>query len=69
MPHCVVDGGVGDEEEHQGAVAAVEGTLEEGLLAEVEVELTGKVELRVLEAPHVVHILTNRGRQSEESVL
>ena len=57
VPHGVVQGGVRDEEEHQGAVAAVEGTLEEGLLAEVEVELTGNVELRMLETPHVVHIL------------
>lgn len=66
VPHGVVHGSVGDEEEHHGAVAAVEGTLEEGLLAEVEVELTGHVELRMLEAPYVIHILTTRERQRRE---
>uniref|UniRef100_A0A8D0AAL2 Uncharacterized protein n=1 Tax=Sander lucioperca TaxID=283035 RepID=A0A8D0AAL2_SANLU len=63
VPHGVVHGCVRDEKEHHGAVAAVESTLEEGLLAEVQVELTGNVELRILETPHVVHILTSRERQ------
>lgn len=62
-PHHVIQGGVRNEEEHQRAVAAVEGALEEGRLAEVQVELAGDVELWMLEAPHVVHILTSRGRQ------
>lgn len=62
-PHRVIQGGVRDEEEHQRAVAAVEGALEEGRLAEVQVELARDVELWMLEAPHVVHILTSRGRQ------
>lgn len=62
-PHRVIQGSVRDEEEHQRAVAAVEGALEEGRLAEVQVELAGDVELWMLEAPHVVHILTSRGRQ------
>lgn len=68
-PHRVIYGCVGDKEEHQGAVAAVEGTLDEGLLAEVQVELTRNVELRMLETPHVVHILTSRGRQRREVCL
>lgn len=68
-PHRVIYGCVGDKEEHQGAVAAVEGTLHEGLLAEVHVELTRNVELRMLETPHVVHILTSRGRQRHEVCL
>lgn len=66
VPHGVVHGGVGEEEEHQGAVAAVEGALEEGPLAEVQVELTGDVELRMLDAPGVVHILTSRWRQRHQ---
>lgn len=53
----LTDGGVRDEEEHQGAVAAVQGALEEGHLAEVQVELARHVQLRVLEAPRVVHVL------------
>lgn len=65
VSHRVVHGSIGDEEEHQGAVAAVEGTLEEGRLAEIQVELTGDVELRVLETPHVVNILSSRERQKE----
>lgn len=40
----------------------MESTFEEGLLAEVQVDLTGNVELRMLETPSVVHILTSRGR-------
>lgn len=56
---------VGDEEEHQGAVAAVDGTFEEGLLTEVQIQLTRNVELRMLETPHVVHVLTSRGRRRE----
>lgn len=63
IPHCVVQDGIGNEEEHQGAVAAVEGALEEGLLAEVQVELAGDVELWMLETPRVVDILASRGRQ------
>lgn len=63
IPHCVVHSSIGDKKEHQGAVAAVEGTFEEGLLAEVQVELTWNIELRMLETPHVIHILTSRGRQ------
>lgn len=66
VPHGVMHGCIGDEEEHQGAVAAVEGTLEEGLLAEVQVELTGNIELRMLETPNVIHILTSRERQRHE---
>lgn len=66
VPHCVVHGCVGDEEEHHGAVAAVEGTFEEGLLVEVQVELPGDVELRMLETPHVIHILTSRGRERND---
>lgn len=65
IPHCVVQDGIRDEEEHQGAVAAVEGALEEGLLAEVQVELAGPVELWMLETPHVVDILASRGRQRQ----
>lgn len=64
IPHCVVQGGIRNEEEHQGAVAAVEGALEEGLLAEVQVELARDIELWILETPHVVDILASRGRQS-----
>lgn len=60
-------GCVGDEEEHHGAVATVEGTLEEGLLVEVQVELTGDVELRMLETPHVIHILASRERQRNQA--
>lgn len=41
----------------------MKGTFEEGLLVEVQVELTGDVELRMLETPHVIHILTSRGRE------
>lgn len=41
----------------------MEGALEEGFLAEVQVELAGDVELWVLETPHVVDILASRGRQ------
>lgn len=39
----------------------MEGTFEEGLLAEVQVELTWNIELRMLETPHIIHILTSRG--------
>lgn len=39
----------------------MESTFEEGLLAEVQVDLTRNVELRMLETPPVVHILTSRG--------
>lgn len=46
----------------------MEDTLNEGCLAEVQVELTGKVELRMLKTPHVVHILTSRGRQRCEGM-
>lgn len=66
VPHCVKYSCVGDEEEHQGAVTTVEDTFNEGCLAEVQVELTGKVELRMLKTPHVVHILTSRGRQRHD---
>jgi len=62
-PHGVQHGAVGDEEEDQGAEAAVKRALEECHLAEVQVALPGHVELRVLEAPHVVHILASRGRR------
>lgn len=62
-PHRVLQRGVRDEEQHQGAVPAVDGTFEEGRLAEVQAELAGNVELWVLETPRVVHILTSRGRQ------
>lgn len=62
VPHRVMQGCVGDEEQHQGAVGSVENTFEEGLLAEIQVELTGNVELRMLKTPPVVHILTSRGR-------
>lgn len=63
VPHGVLQGGVGDEEEQQRAVAAVESTLEEGPLAEVQVPLTRNVELRVLEAPAAAHILTAQEEQ------
>lgn len=43
----------------------MEGTFEEGLLAEVQVELTWNIELRMLETPHIIHILTSRGRQRQ----
>lgn len=45
----------------------MESTFEEGLLAEIQVELTGNVELRMLETPPVVHILTSRGRHVKSS--
>lgn len=68
IPHCVVQDGIRNKEKHQGAVAAVEGALEEGLLAEVQVELAGDVELWMLETPHVVDILASRGRQRQLGV-
>lgn len=61
VPHRVVDGGPRDEEEDERAVAAVHHAAHEGLLAEVEVELARRVELRILEAPAVVHVLQKRG--------
>lgn len=53
----VVHGRPGDEEEDEGAVAAVQHAAQEGLLTEVQVELTRGVKLRVLETPAVVHVL------------
>lgn len=43
----------------------MEGALEEGLLAEVQIELARPVELWMLETPHVVDILASRGRQRQ----
>lgn len=63
IPHCVVQDSIRNEEEHHGAVAAVQGALEEGFLVKVQVELAGGVELWMLETPHVVDILASRGRQ------
>lgn len=50
-------GGPRDEEEDEGAVAAVQHAAHEGFLTEVEVQLAWSVELRVLETPAVIHIL------------
>lgn len=57
VSHCVVHGGPRDEEEDEGAVAAVQHAAHKHLLTEVQVELARSVELRVLGAPAVVHIL------------
>lgn len=56
-------GGPRDEEEDEGTVAAVQHAAEEGFLAEVHVELSRNVKLRVLEAPAVVHVLRNRTKR------
>ena len=64
LPHAVRHGRVGDEEEDQRAEAAMQRTLEERHLAEVQVELPRDVQLGVLEAPRVVHVLASRGKQS-----
>ena len=64
LPYAVRHGRVGDEEEYQRAEAAMQRTLEECHLAEVQVQLPRDVQLGVLEAPCVVHILASRGRQS-----
>ena len=64
LPHAVRHGRVRDEEEDEGAEATVKCTLEEGHLAEVQVQLPRDVQLRVLETPGVVHILASRESQS-----
>lgn len=68
VPHGVVQDSIRNEEEHQGAVATVEGALEEGLLVEVQVELARGVELWMLETPHVVDILCPAGGDRDSSV-
>jgi len=62
VSHRVVHGGPRDEEEDEGAVAAVHQAAHKGLLAEVQVQLARGVELWVLETPAVVHILGGIGR-------
>lgn len=52
-----MNGGPGDEEEDDGAVGAVHHTAQEDFLIEVHVQLARSVELRILEAPAVVHVL------------
>lgn len=66
VPDRVLHGGPGDEEEDEGAVGAVHQTAQEGLLAEVHVQLAGSVELRILETPAVVHVL--RRHQSHSAL-
>lgn len=53
----VVHGGPWDEEEDEGAVAAVQHADHKGLLTEIHVQLARSVELRILETPAVIHIL------------
>lgn len=53
----VVHGGPWDEEEDEGAVAAVHHTAHKGFFTEVQVQLAWRVELRILETPAVIHIL------------
>ena len=62
VPDGVVHGRPRDEEEDEGAVGAVQQAAHEGLLTEVEVELTRRVELRILETPAVVHVLQKHSR-------
>ena len=57
VPDRVAHGRPGDEEEDQGAVRAVHHAADEGLLTEVLVQLPRNVELWILEAPPVIHIL------------
>lgn len=52
-----IQGKVGHKEQHQGAVAAVEGTLQKDPLVKIHAQLTRPVKLRVLQTPAVVHIL------------
>lgn len=50
-------GGPWDEEEDEGAVAALHHTAHKGFLTEVLVQLAWSVQLRILETPAVIHIL------------
>src|SRR4029434_9378404 len=68
IPDCVVDGGVGDEEEDQGAVAAVHHTAHEGPLTVVQVHLTRRVQRRAEETPAVVNILRRERERERERV-
>lgn len=59
-------GGPWDEEEDEGAVAAVQHAAHKGLLIEILVQWARSVELRILKTPAVIHILhTQRVREKE----
>lgn len=57
----VVHGGPRDEEEDEGAVAAVHHAAYKGFLTEVQVQLARSVELRILETPAVIYVLQEQG--------
>lgn len=55
-----------DEEDDEGAVAALHHTAHKGFLTEVQVQLAWSVELRILETPAVIHILQKETKKKSE---
>lgn len=59
--HGAPCGGPGDEEEQQGAAAAVQHDAQEEALVEVQVALSRPVERRAPQTPGGAHVLSGRG--------